>query len=181
VNDSKWAVSFNLYLILSVNATFVFMETMLLIVGILLLLVGMLGCVLPGIPGPPLSFIGLLLIEWKLQSSSATFLIIFGVLTVIVTVLDYLIPIWGAKIYGATKYGIWGSIIGMLAGTFLTPIGMMAGLLAGAIIGDMYGGRNIQDAFKSGIGTFLGTIAGMSIKLLLSVAMTFWVFYKIIF
>jgi len=165
----------------SINTTFVDMATVLLILGILFLMAGMLGCVLPAIPGPPLSFLGMLFLEWGLHPFSTTSLVIFGVLTVIVTVLDYLIPVWGAKIFGATKYGVWGSIIGMLAGTVLTPIGMIAGLLAGAIIGDLYGGKNIQDAFKSGIGTFLGTIAGMTIKLILSGTMTFWVFYKIIF
>ena len=157
------------------------METALLIFGILLLLIGMLGCVLPAIPGPPLSYAGLILVEWSLHDFNTTALIVFGVLTVIVTVLDYLIPIWGAKIFGATKYGVWGSIIGMLVGTFLTPLGMIAGLLPGAILGDMYGGKNILDAFRSGMGTFLGTIAGMIIKLLLSGAIAFWAFYKIFF
>src|SRR5687768_14093803 len=111
------------------------METVLIILSIILLMAGLLGCVLPAIPGPPLSYAAMLLIQWAWQPFSTTTLVIFGVLMIVVTILDYLIPVWGAKIFGATKYGVWGSIIGMLIGTFLTPVGMIAGLLAGAIIG----------------------------------------------
>jgi uncharacterized protein YqgC (DUF456 family) len=156
------------------------METLLIILAIFCLFAGLLGCVLPAIPGPPLSFIGLLLVQWAWQSFSTTTLIVWGVITAAVTVLDYLIPVWGAKIFGATKYGVWGSIIGMLAGTFLTPIGMIAGLLIGAIVGDMYGGKNITEAFRSGMGTFLGTMAGIVVKLIVSGIMTFMVFWKIV-
>ena len=155
------------------------METLLIILAIILIFAGLLGCVLPAIPGPPLSYIAMLLVQWAWQPFSTTTLVIWGVITVVVTLLDYLIPVWGAKIFGATKYGVWGSIIGMLVGTFLTPIGMIAGLLLGAILGDMYGGKNITDAFRSGMGTFLGTIAGIIVKLIVSGIITFMVFYHI--
>ena len=94
-------------------------------------------------------------------------------------VLDYVIPVWGAKVFGATKQGIYGSIIGMLAGTFLTPVGMIAGLLIGAIVGDMVAGKKFSDALDSGLGTFIGTMAGIAIKLIVSGIMTFMVFFKI--
>jgi uncharacterized protein YqgC (DUF456 family) len=155
------------------------METILVILAVLCLFGGLAGCVLPAIPGPPLSYVGMLLLQWAWQRFSLTTLIIFGAVTAVVTVLDYFIPVWGAKIFGATRYGIYGSIIGMLAGMFLTPIGMIAGLLLGAIIGDMIAGKKITDAIGSGIGTFLGTMAGMAVKLLVSGIITFLVFYKI--
>jgi uncharacterized protein len=162
------------------SATFVLhMETLLIVLATLCLLAGLAGCVLPAIPGPPLSYAGMLLIQWAWQPFGTATLIVFAVITVSVTVLDYFIPVWGAKIFGATKYGIWGSIIGMLAGTFFSPIGMIFGLLTGAILGDMYAGRNFSDAFKSGFGTFLGTVAGMFVKLTVSAIITFMVFYKI--
>jgi len=156
------------------------METLLIILAILLLLGGLAGCILPAIPGPPLSYAGMLLVQWAWHSFSTTTLIVFAVITILVTVLDYIIPVWGAKTFGATKYGIYGSVIGMLLGTFLSPIGMIAGLLIGAILGDMYAGKKFSDAFSSGFGTFLGTIAGMFVKLLVSGTMTFIVFYEIV-
>lgn len=156
------------------------METLLILFAILLLLAGLAGCVLPVIPGPPLSYAGMLVVQWAWQPFGTTTLIVFAVITVIVTVLDYIIPVWGAKIFGATKYGIYGSIIGMLLGTFFSPIGMIGGLLMGAILGDMYAGKNFSDSFSSGFGTFLGTVAGMLVKLTVSGIITFMVFYKIV-
>ncbi len=155
------------------------METVLIILAILLLFAGLLGCVLPAIPGPPLSYIALLLVQWAWKPFGTTTLIVFAVITLVVTVLDYVIPVWGAKIFGATKQGIYGSIIGMLAGTFLTPVGMIAGLLIGAILGDMYAGKKLSDAIGSGLGTFIGTLAGMAVKLIVSGIITFIVFFKI--
>jgi uncharacterized protein len=156
------------------------MELVLIIIAIILTLAGLAGCVLPAIPGPPLNFIGLLLLQWAWQPFSTITLVVLGIITVIVLILDYMIPVWGAKIFGATRYGIWGSIIGMLAGVFLTPIGMIMGLLLGAIIGDMLAGKKPLEALKSGAGTFLGTMAGMLVKLIVAGIMTFLAFYEII-
>jgi uncharacterized protein len=156
------------------------MEIALIIIAVLLTLAGLAGCVLPAVPGPPLNFIALLLLQWAWHSYSVITLVVLGLLTILVLVLDYMIPVWGAKLFGATKYGIWGSIIGMLAGIFLTPIGMIGGLLLGAIIGDMVAGKRPLEALKSGAGTFLGTMAGMLVKLILSGIMTFMVFYELV-
>ncbi len=156
------------------------MEIALVIIAVLLTLAGLAGCVLPAVPGPPLNFIALLLLQWAWHSYSIVTLVVLGLLTVLVLVLDYMIPVWGAKLFGATKYGIWGSIIGMLAGIFLTPIGMIGGLLLGAIIGDMVAGKKPLEALKSGAGTFLGTMAGMLVKLILSGIMTFLIFYELV-
>ncbi|MCG3164951.1 MAG: hypothetical protein POELPBGB_00711 [Bacteroidia bacterium] len=155
------------------------MEAVLIIIAILLLFAGLLGCVLPAIPGPPLSYVALLLVQWAWKPFETTTLIVFAIITIAVTLLDYIIPVWGAKVFGATKQGIYGSIIGMLVGTFLTPVGMIAGLLIGAILGDVVGGRKLSDAVGSGLGTFIGTMAGMAVKLIVSGVMTFMVFFKI--
>lgn len=154
------------------------METVLIILAIVLLFFGLLGCVLPAIPGPPLSYAGLLCFHFAMGSFTLKTLIIYGVITLIVTALDFIIPVWGAKVFGATRQGIYGSVIGMIAGIFFTPVGMIAGLLAGAIIGDMIGGRKLADAVGSGLGTFIGTVAAMAVKLIVSGIMTFMVFYK---
>jgi len=155
------------------------METVLIILAILLLFAGLLGCILPAIPGPPLSYVALLLVQWAWKPFGTGTLIVFAVITILVTILDYIIPVWGAKFFGATKQGIYGSIIGMLIGIVLTPVGMIGGLLAGAIIGDIIGGRKFSDSIGSGLGTFIGTMAGMAVKLIVSGVMTFMVFWKI--
>ncbi len=155
------------------------METVYIILAILLLFVGLLGCVLPALPGPPLSYAALLLVQWVLHPFGTTTLVVLAIITIVVTILDYVIPVWGAKVFGATKAGVYGSIIGMLIGTFLTPVGMIAGLLIGAIVGDMYAGRKLSDAIGSGLGTFLGTMSGIVVKLLVSGIITFMIFFKI--
>jgi len=154
--------------------------TTLIIIALLLCITGIIGCIVPGLPGVPLNFIAMLMIHWAFQPYNTVTLIIFGVLTVIVTVLDYMIPIWTAKRFGATKWGIWGSVIGMIAGIFFTPVGMILGTLLGAIIGDLIAGRTATQATRAGLGSLFGTLATMGIKLMLAGGMTFSVVYKII-
>lgn len=138
----------------------------LLIVGILLNSIGITGCVIPGIPGPPLSYLSLILIQWRYQYFDYSTLIILAIITILVVVADYIIPLWTGKKFGATKQGIRGSLIGMFIGIFLTPIGMIAGLISGSIIGDLMANRNIYQAGKAGIGILLGTLVTIGIKLL---------------
>lgn len=95
-------------------------------------------------------------------------------LTVLVTVLDYVLPIWGAKVYKASKYGIWGSIIGMIIGVFFfPPWGMILGLLVGAVLGELIAGKQSSEAFKVGFVTFAASIIMIFAKLVLSGIMSF--------
>ena len=95
--------------------------TILIIIGFIILIVGLIGCIIPAIPGPPLSYVALILLEVATNGEAFTTneLIFWGVVTVLVTALDYIIPVAGAKKYGATKFGVWGSIIGLLLGVIL--------------------------------------------------------------
>ena len=156
------------------------METVLIIIAVLLSLIGIIGCIVPGLPGVPLNFIAMLLLQWAFQPYSISTLIIFGVLTVVVTVLDYMIPIWTAKRFGATKQGIWGSVIGMVVGIFLTPIGMILGTLLGAIIGDLIAGRTATQATRAGLGSLFGTLVTIGVKLALAAVLTFSVVWEVI-
>ena len=93
------------------------MTILLVILGLICLLVGLLGCVIPVLPGPPLSYVGILLIHFTDKYEFSTpLLLILLVLTVLVTVLDYLIPMWGSKYFGASKWGTRGSFIGTIIG-----------------------------------------------------------------
>lgn len=150
------------------------MDIVLIILGIILSLAGLAGCIVPGLPGPPLNFIGLLLIHWACPAFTATFLVTWGILTVLVVVLDYMLPVWTAKKFGATRQGIVGSVAGMLIGLFFTPIGMIAGLIVGAMVGDMMAGRSHSEAARSGIATFFGTLFSIGLKLVISGILFFY-------
>jgi uncharacterized protein len=150
------------------------MDIFLSILGFILLFAGLAGAVLP-LPGPPLSFVGILVLSYtKFTSFSNDFLITLGTLTVIVTVLDYFIPIWGTKKFGGSKWGSWGSGIGLLIGMFLGPFGLFIGAFIGAFIGEYFFGKNHEIAFKAAIGSFIGLIAGIVFKTLLCLAMIYY-------
>ncbi|MBU1078766.1 MAG: DUF456 domain-containing protein [Spirochaetes bacterium] len=157
------------------------MEYVLIVLGGLCTLAGIIGCILPALPGPPLSYIALIFLQIaKDHPFSTFFLILFGILTVIVTVVDYILPILGAKWYGVSKYGIWGSVIGMVLGLlFLPPFGMIIGILLGAIIGELYAGKEKSKALKAGVVTFVANVAAMVIKLSLSIVMAFYFIIKL--
>ena len=144
------------------------MSTFLAIVGLLVSVAGLVGCVLPVIPGLPLSFAALFILslarDW--QPFSTLFLAGMGALTVVVSVLDYVIPALGARRFGATKAGIWGSVIGMLAGLFFfPPFGIFLGAFAGAVAGEMISGKQVEGALRAGWGVFLGTAVSLGLKL----------------
>ncbi len=150
------------------------MDVILLVLSILLIIVGLLGCILPVIPGPPISFIGLLIVHYtKFASFGSTFLILMASLAILVTVLDYVVPIWGTKRLGGTRAGMWGATIGLLIGLFFGPIGIIFGPLIGAIIGETIRGAKSQEAFRAGFGAFLGFLMGVGIKLAASIYMTY--------
>ena len=144
--------------------------------GALLMIVGLVGCVLPVIPGPPLSFIGLLLLHFtRYADFSFEFLLMFGCIAVIVTILDYIVPIWGTKKFGGSRAGMWGAAIGLVLGLiFLPPLGVIIGPFAGAVIGDALTGKKAEKAFRAGLGSLLGLMMGIGLKLAASIAMTFY-------
>lgn len=135
----------------------------------LLLVIGFLGCILPIIPGVTLSYIGILLLHFSSKVDFSTqFLIGWGLAVIVVQILDYIIPIWGAKKFGGSKYGIWGSTIGMLLGMFFGPWGIVLGPFLGAIIGEIMAGKASEDAIKAGFGTFMGFLLGTLSKLIVA-------------
>jgi uncharacterized protein len=146
-------------------------DILLLIGSIACLLIGLAGAVLP-LPGPPLSLVGLFLLQ---NSKYADFdrktLIFFTLLTVGMSVFDYYAPIWGTKKFGGTKYGSWGSTIGLLAGLFFTPIGMFLGAFLGAFLGEIIGKTEPSKALKAAIGSMIGLITGIVGKVILCLAM----------
>lgn len=150
-------------------------DYILLIFGILLMILGIIGCLVPVLPGPPLSFIGVILLHLSRfgQFSSST-LIILGGIAVVVTVLDFIVPIWGTKKFGGSKYGTRGATIGLIIGIFLGPLGIVLGPLIGAFVGEMIFKDDPGYAFKAGFGSLLGFLTGIGLKLAASSIMTFY-------
>lgn len=155
------------------------MDYFLIGLGILLLIGGILGCILPALPGPPLSYAALLALHFTSGHQLSTrILIIWAVIVVVVSLLDYIVPVWGAKKFGASKRGVWGSVIGLVAGLFIfPPFGLIIGPFAGAVIGELTSGKQSGDAMYAGFGSFVGFMSGVMLKLIASGWMT-WIFIK---
>lgn len=148
------------------------MEALWSILGFFLLLFGLIGSVLPVIPGPPIAFGGMLLIHFLSKHEfSWQVLIAFGILTLLITILDFYLPIWSTRKFGGSKAGQWGATIGVLLGLLIGPWGVVFGPLVGAYVGELVVGRNNQEAWRSAKGAFLGFLLGTGLKLMLVGAM----------
>jgi hypothetical protein len=163
-------------------------ETSILItIGIILLVVGLVSCVLPPLPGPPIAYIALLIGHYALHETKDLplwMLITYAVITIIVLIVDNFIPIWGTKKFGGTKAGIRGSFIGILVGVFLSPFGGISIIICpflGAMIGELIAGQDFNLAIKSGIGSFVGFLLTSGIKIILVVMMCFHFFKAVLF
>ena len=143
------------------------MDILLLVIAFILMLIGIIGCIVPGLPGTPIAYAGL----WIAQITervdfSWQFLLVWGIVTVVISALDYIVPAWGTKRYGGTKWGVWGSTIGVFVGLFAGPWGVILGPLVGAVIGELLGGKAAQEALRAGWGSFIGILFGTIIKLI---------------
>ena len=156
-------------------------STVLIALAFILCILGIVGSIVPGLPGPPLSWVGLLLIYLSHRMGGAdmttTFLLIWLGITIAVTILDYIIPSKVTKLAGGSKAGSTGAMIGMIIGIFLTPIGMIPCSLLGAFLAEMFQeNKSAADALKSALGCFLGFLIGTGMKLLASGMMFYYLF-----
>jgi uncharacterized protein YqgC (DUF456 family) len=152
------------------------MEILIMIVIGILLLLGLIGSIIPALPGPPLSYLSLLLSHFFLNAVDGVSLFWIGVLVVFVTVLDYYLQIYGVKKAGGGKYAIRGSFVGMLSGIFLfPPFGILVGAFVGAYIGAKID-ANSNEA-KIAFGALWGFISGTILKLCTS----FYIIYILLF
>ena len=163
------------------NFTFAFyyfwkMEILIMIGIVILLLLGLIGSVLPALPGPLLSYLGLLLSHFFISKMEVDFIFWLAFFVVFVTVLDYYLQIYGVKQAGGGKYAIRGSIVGILLGIFLFP---PFGILVGAFIGAYIGAKieMSQNKVKIAFGALWGFIAGTILKLCTSL----YVIYILLF
>ena len=150
------------------------MDIALIIIGAILMLVGLAGCIFPVLPGPPISYAGILFLHFtENYSFSDQFLLIWFFVAAAVTALDYVIPVYGTKKFGGSKKGIWGSTIGLIVGLFFLPVGIIIGPFIGAYIGEMIAVNDNSRALKSALGSFIGFLTGTVMKLAVSAIMLF--------
>ena len=145
------------------------------VVAVILMIVGIIGCLLPFLPGPPLSFVALLVMQLRTEPPYSTrFLLIFAGVTILVTVLDYVIPLAGTKRFGGTKWGMWGCTIGLIAGIFIPPWGLIAGPFIGAFVGEILANTSTENAFRAAVGSFIGFLFGTLLKLVACLVMGYY-------
>ncbi|NCO63566.1 MAG: DUF456 domain-containing protein [Flavobacteriales bacterium] len=147
------------------------MDIILVIISALFMVLGLLGSLLPVLPGPPLSWLGLLLLQFtKAVQMSTTLLVVTGIVAVVILILDYMIPAIGTKKFGGSKSGMIGTSIGLVVG-ILAPIpgGIILGPFIGAFIGEMLNKNNSKLAFKAALGSFFGFLASTFMKFIVAV------------
>ncbi len=155
----------------------------LLIIGSILAIVGIIGSIIPALPGPILSYGALVLLYLAKgpASISPVSLGIFGIILILVTILSYVAPIWGAQFSGASKRSIWGAMTGAVIGLlFFPPLGIFLGAFLGAVIGELSMGKDMGSALKAGIGTLLGSIMIIFLQTIFAITVAGYYFYHLI-
>jgi uncharacterized protein len=153
------------------------LEGIAIVIGSILMLLGLAGSILPILPGPPLSFIGLFLLALLKHFSpplTPTLVIILAIVTILVIAMDYIIPLLGAKRYGASKWGVWGSALGMAIGIFWSPFAMLLGAFIGAVVVEWLIGKKEGGALRAGWGVVMGTLLATILRLGVSGMMTYY-------
>ena len=154
------------------------METVIIILAILAGVVGIAGSIIPGLPGPPISWVGILLLFlWGPEEVPTKTLIIWGVVMVAVSIIDYLVPMYFTKMTGGSRFAERGAMVGLLLGIIFTPIGMILGSFLGAFLSEVYWGKKSAGAaLKAAFGSFLGFITGTGLKTIVSVLILWRIF-----
>ena len=162
------------------------METLLIILALVCSLVGILGSILPALPGAPISYVALLLLlPCEGADISRTALWVYGIFLIIVSILDYVAPVWLTNASGGSKQATRGSMIGLIAGLFVfPPWGLIFGPFIGAFIGELMAQPSKAQALKVALMSFLGFILTTGMKIIYGGLLLFMVFkesIKIIF
>jgi uncharacterized protein YqgC (DUF456 family) len=143
------------------------MDILLLILGFVFMIIGIFGSFMPVLPGPSISWLGLVLLYFTSAVIANYWILgITLLIIVVISVLDYVIPAKGTKKFGGSSYGILGTNIGLIVGIFAPiPFGFIIGPFVGAFIGELvYDYKDHGRAFKAATGSFLGFLAGSFMK-----------------
>lgn len=158
------------------------LEPVLITLAVILLIVGIIGSVLPVLPGPPLSWLGLLTLKFVPSVSyhlSWSVIVTLGMFTLIVAILDNVLPIWSTRKIGGNKWVVWGAGIGFVAGFWFGPLGIILGPFVGALVTGLISGSHIKAALKHASGAFIGFFAGIVLKFINLGVLVYW-FVKVL-
>jgi uncharacterized protein YqgC (DUF456 family) len=157
-------------------------EVVLIVLSVLFLAAGFVGCIAPVLPGPPLAIAALIL--FKLGPFGAqiswTAVCIFCAFAVITVISDYVVPALGAKKFGGTSAGVWGAAFGVFVGIFFLPAGIILGPFLGALAGELIAGKNAKRSLKAAFGTFIGFLFGVGLKLILCIWITAYIIWNLL-
>jgi len=169
------------------------MTTVLIILAVICALIGIIGAIIPGLPGPPFAWLAVLLLYFTPCNGdfTTTFLVVTGILAVVITILDYVVPAWGTKRFGGTPAGTKGSTIGLIVSVFVLPflgitigpfglVGLLLGPFVGAYIGEKIHSSTDEQALRSAFGSFIGFLAGTFIKVVYAIVIIVFVVKDII-
>lgn len=154
-----------------------------MVLALVLFTVGVIGTVLPALPGAPLIWLGMLIYGFfvKFNNLPWTFFLGQGLAVALVFLIDYLAGIWGVKRYGGSRAAVWGSVLGGLLGVLLLgPFGLIFGPFIGAVAGELYQKSPLDRAFQVGTGTLIGFLGGTVLKLAVEILMIVWFFTTVL-
>ncbi|AGL01540.1 DUF456 domain-containing protein [Desulfoscipio gibsoniae] len=158
------------------------MQVLAMILAVLFFIVGLAGSVLPVIPGAILIWLGMLIygILTQFETLGTVFFIGQAMAAALVYVTDYLAGAYGVKRYSGSKYAVYGCVIGTLLGIIiLGPAGIIFGPFAGAVAGELLNQKPLNSALRIGVGTLVGLMGGVIIKLAIQIAMIVWFFWAV--
>ena len=152
------------------------MDILLISVSVIFVLLGIIGSIVPIIPGPPIAFCGLLLVHFTSNNPfTVTLLIVLGALSILSAVVDNILPIYATKKFNGSKKGIWGSAIGLIIGLlFFPPLGIIFGPMFGAFVGEIVDGKKSNNAIKPAFGSFIGFLSSIFLRFALSLVMAYY-------
>lgn len=158
------------------------MNTLLIVAAIACGIIGLLGAIIPVLPGTLLSLAGLILAYFTDGSEiTVNMLIIWSIISVFVVILDYILPGYFSKRFGGTKSGVTGATVGVILGMFFGPVGIIFGPFIGAVAGELLGNNlSFDKAIVVGFGSLLSFFVGTGFKLIVGVLLLFYIIKDII-
>ncbi len=160
------------------------MSVFLIVLAVIAGIIGIIGSIVPGLPGPPVSWVGLLLAYFGRRMGdpdneiTLTLLLVWLIIMIAVTILDYVVPAKFTKMAGGSKAASTGAIIGLFAGIFIPPVGMIVGSLLGAFFAEiLVESKDVGSALKSSLGAFAGFLFGTGMKLIASGLMLYYIIF----
>lgn len=159
------------------------MEIALGILGIIFVITGFFASMVPALPGPIVSYLGMVIVYFANAGHiiSVQALLYFGIATAVITCLENLIPAAAAKFAGASWRGVYGSLVGTFIGLiFFPPLGALVGAFVGAIAGELYATMDAQRAASASLGIILGTLAALLVRTVFSFTILAYLVYKLI-